>query len=132
MPGGRISRTTRAHDFILLLTKGNKYFYNANAIKETTESGSRNARSVWTIAAQPVKGHFATFPEEIPRRAILAGSRPGDTVLDCFMGSGTTGVVARRLGRKFIGIDLNPRYVKLARRRIEEAAKRARMPLRTI
>jgi DNA modification methylase len=86
-----------------------------------------NARSVWTIAAQPVKGHYATFPEEIPRRAILAGSLPGDTVLDCFMGSGTTGVVARRLGRKFIGIDLNPKFVKRARRRIEEAAHKARM-----
>lgn len=63
--------------------------------------------------------HFAAFPSEIPRRCILAGSRPGDTVLDPFLGSGTTAMVADRLGRDAIGIELNPKYVEIAKRRIE-------------
>lgn len=82
-------------------------------------NGKRNARSVWTINTQPYSGaHFATFPEELPRRCILAGSAPGDTVLDPFGGSGTTGAVAIGLGRSAVLIDLNPKYVELARQRI--------------
>jgi DNA modification methylase len=70
---------------------------------------SRNARSVWTIPTEGFKGaHFATFPREIPRRCILAGSRPGDVVFDPFMGSGTVAEVALSLGRRFIGTELNP------------------------
>ena len=69
----------------------------------------RHARSVWTIATQPYKGaHGAVFPPELPRRCVLAGSKPGDVVLDPFAGSGTTLMVARSLGRDYIGIDLNP------------------------
>ena len=63
--------------------------------------------------------HFATFPREIPELCIKAGSRPGDIVLDPFCGSGTTGVAALTLGRKFVGIDLNKDHLELARRRIE-------------
>ena len=75
----------------------------------------RNKRSVWTIATQPYsEAHFATFPEEIPKLCILAGSKPGDTVLDPFAGSGTVGKVALELGRKAILIELNPAYVELA------------------
>jgi hypothetical protein len=78
----------------------------------------RNKRSVWTVATQPyAEAHFATFPEEIPKLCILAGSRVGDTILDPFFGSGTTGKVAIELGRKCIGIELNPEYVKLAENR---------------
>jgi DNA modification methylase len=78
----------------------------------------RNKRSVWTIATQPyAEAHFATFPEEIPKLCILAGSRVGDTVLDPFAGSGTVGQVALELGRRAILIELNPRYVKLAEER---------------
>ena len=65
------------------------------------------------------EAHFATFPPELPRRCILAGSREGDTVLDPFLGSGTTLLVADRLGREGIGIELNPTYAAMARRRIE-------------
>jgi DNA modification methylase len=79
----------------------------------------RNARSVWTIATQPYAGaHFATFPEELARRCILAGSRPQDCILDPFGGSGTTAAVAVGHGRRAIYIDLNPAYLDLAEQRI--------------
>jgi DNA modification methylase len=76
---------------------------------------TRNARSVWTIPTQPFSGaHFATFPEELVARCILAGSRVGDIVFDPFHGSGTTGSVALSLGRRYIGLELNPEYIKMA------------------
>lgn len=79
----------------------------------------RNARSVWAISSQPFgEAHFAVFPEEIPRRCILAGSRVGDVVLDPFCGSGTTCLVADTHQRRFIGIELNPVYAEMARRRV--------------
>jgi DNA modification methylase len=80
---------------------------------------TRNARTVWDIATQPyAQAHFATFPEELARRCILAGSRPGDHVLDPFGGSGTVAQVATGNGRESIYIDLNPAYVELAKQRI--------------
>ena len=83
------------------------------------EIGGRNIRTVWSIASQPYSGaHFATFPEELARRCIVSGSRTGDTVLDPFCGSGTTGSVAVGHGRDFIGCELNAEYIKLARKRI--------------
>jgi DNA modification methylase len=83
------------------------------------EDGGRNRRSVWTVAKQPFPGaHFATFPPKLIEPCILAGSREGDTVLDPFVGSGTTGMVALRHGRSFIGCELNNDYVRLARDRI--------------
>lgn len=84
---------------------------------------TRNARSVWTISTQPFSGaHFAVFPDALPERCILAGSRPGDTVCDPFTGSGTTGVVALRLGRSFIGCELSEPYAEdLARPRLRGA-----------
>lgn len=88
------------------------------------ETGKRNRRSVWTVATRPYKGaHFATFPEELVRPCILAGSKPGDTVLDPFCGSGTTGAVAAQEGRDFIGIEINPKYSKMSEQRIREAAQ---------
>lgn len=79
----------------------------------------RNQRNVWLLGTEAFPGaHFATFPTEIPRRCILAGSRPGDLVLDPFSGSGTTVLVANRLGRRAIGLELNPTYAEMARRRI--------------
>lgn len=75
--------------------------------------------SVWEMAIEPFKGaHFATFPTELARRAILAGCPPSGTVLDPFLGAGTTGLVADRLGRNCIGIELNPEYAEIAERRI--------------
>lgn len=78
----------------------------------------RNKRSVWTVNTASYRGsHFTTFPPALITPCILAGSRPGDTVLDPFFGSGTTGEVAEKLGRKWIGIDINPSYEKLQRKR---------------
>jgi site-specific DNA-methyltransferase (cytosine-N4-specific) len=77
-----------------------------------------NKRSVWKIATKPYKGaHFATFPEELPETCIKAGTKKGDVVLDIFAGSGTTLRVASKLGRKGIGIELNPEYVKILKKR---------------
>ena len=82
-----------------------------------------NKRTVWTIATQPFAGaHFATFPPALIEPMILAGSANGDTVLDPFAGSGTTGMVALRHGRSFIGCELNPEYAQLARHRIVDDA----------
>ncbi len=81
---------------------------------------TRNARSVWTVSTTPYpEAHFATFPEELPRRCILAGCPPGGAVLDPFAGSGTTLAVALQLGRHAIGIELNPDYVKLIQKRLQ-------------
>lgn len=81
----------------------------------------RNARSVWEIPTQPYPdAHFATFPEDLPRRCILAGCPGGGVVLDPFMGSGTVALVARNLGRRSIGIELNPDYCALAARRLQQ------------
>jgi len=83
------------------------------------EHTTKNARSVWTIATKPyAEAHFATFPPEIPERCIKAGCPKGGTVLDPFFGAGTTGLVALRLGREFIGIELNADYCEMARKRI--------------
>lgn len=76
--------------------------------------------SVWNVATQGyAKAHFATFPEKLIEPCILAGCRPGGIVLDPFIGSGTTAVVAEKNGRDFIGIDLNPDYTEMSKRRIE-------------
>jgi site-specific DNA-methyltransferase (cytosine-N4-specific) len=164
MPESVTDRCTKAHEYLFLLSKGQKYFYDADAIREPlaaktlTTFGSKhrpqgndgigavksdnwgksvserkpkldangaiagaNKRSVWTIASQPyADAHFATFPEALVEPCVMAGSRPGDIVFDPFFGSGTTGQVAARLGRKFIGCELNPAYEALQRDRIRE------------
>lgn len=80
---------------------------------------TRNKRDVWTVASKPYGGaHFAVMPEALAEPCILAGSRPGDLVLDPFTGSGTVGVVALRHDRDFIGTELNPEYAALAEARI--------------
>lgn len=88
------------------------------AVKDVVEK--RNKRSVWTIASAPfAEAHFATFPPALVLPCILAGSKRGDTVLDPFLGSGTTAMVALENGRKAIGIELNPEYAAMARRRCQ-------------
>lgn len=77
--------------------------------------------TVWRIHPSKNDGHVCSFPEELVERCILSCSNPGDTILDPYMGSGTTGVVAKRLGRKFIGIEKDETYFNIATRRIEEA-----------
>ena len=85
---------------------------------KTNNYEKRNKRSVWKINTQPYKeAHFAVFPEKLPELCIKAGSKEGDIVLDPFFGSGTTGFVAQRLYRKWIGIELNPEYIKIANKR---------------
>ncbi|MGZ2748348.1 DNA-methyltransferase [Burkholderia stagnalis] len=97
--------------------KNNASFDEAMAIMPT----ERNRRSVWTIPTQSYSGaHFATFPEALVEPCVLAGSRPGDVVFDPFFGSGTTGQVAQRLGRRFLGCELNPDYETLQRDRLRQ------------
>jgi site-specific DNA-methyltransferase (cytosine-N4-specific) len=84
-------------------------------LSATSHPLGRNPGDVWSIpVGRYPEAHFATFPIELPLRAISAGCRPGGTVLDPFSGSGTTGAAARQLGRRYIGIDLNPAYHDLA------------------
>ena len=97
---------------------GHNGFQKVAVVPET-----RNKRSVWTIATQPFsEAHFATFPPKLIEPCILAGSRKGDTILDPFGGAGTTGLVADRLGRNALLIELNPEYAAMARRRITDDA----------
>jgi len=85
---------------------------------------TRNKRSVWTIPPQPFRGaHFATFPEKLVEPCILAGSRPGDLVLDPFAGSCTTAVVALRHSRNFVGTELSTAYAEIARKRVEDSGE---------
>ena len=85
---------------------------------KTNNYEKRNKRSIWKINTKPYKdAHFAVFPEKLPELCIKAGSKKGDIVLDPFFGSGTTGFVAQRLYRKWLGIELNPEYIKIANKR---------------
>lgn len=97
--------------------------------KEEQGANGANKRDVWTVATQPYAGaHFATFPMKLIEPCILAGSRAGDVVLDPFMGSGASGEVALQHGRKFVGIELNGKYIyELAIPRIDQAQKQFRM-----
>jgi len=157
MPEPITDRPTNAHEYIFLLAKRNKYYYDSNAIKEPytepmnrwggnklkatgksfwdegtgqqtyrtrnmrPDENGKNRRSVWVINTRPYKeAHFATFPPEIPRICIVAGSKKDDIILDPFCGAGTTGEVALKLERKFIGIELNEKYVnELIKPRLE-------------
>lgn len=95
----------------------------AEASRERILRHGRNKRCVWRIAVRPFRGkHFAVYPPELIETPIKAGCPKGGVVLDPFMGSGTTALVAQKLGRHFIGIELNPHYVKLAQKRLAQAA----------
>lgn len=147
MPESVRDRCTKAHEYIFLLSKSAKYYYDAEAVAELPVSSmrsrekfngegavdtkkrgwgsycgtypTRNRRSVWTVATSPYSGaHFATFPPKLIEPCILAGCPEGGTVLDPFAGSGTVLMVAAKQGRIGWGIELNPEYVELARRRV--------------
>lgn len=112
-------RPTRSHEYLFLLTKSERYLYDAEAVRG---KNGRQLRTVWDINTQPYKeAHFATFPATLVEPCLELTSRPGDLVLDPFIGSGTTGVVALRTGRRFVGIELNPDYVSIADRRLNGA-----------
>jgi DNA modification methylase len=99
---------------------GQAHLQHRNGREATFDNGTRNRRDVWTIPTQPYRGaHFATFPEKLVEPCILAGCPVGGVVLDPFCGSGTTGAVAVRLGRRFVGLDMQPKYLELARERID-------------
>jgi DNA modification methylase len=153
MPESVTDRCTKAHEYIFLLTKKRKYFYDREAIREDPKPGNdgtiraiardrsgpvdigngahiaervykevkgANKQSVWTVATKPFKeAHFAVFPPDLIRPCILAGCPVGGIVLDPFMGSGTTALVAFENERNYLGIELNPEYIKLANRRLE-------------
>ena len=83
--------------------------------------GTKNARSVWSIPTQGYpEAHFATWPEALVERILKAGCPDGGTVLDPFMGSGTTALVARRLGLRSVGVELNEEYAALCARRLQQ------------
>jgi site-specific DNA-methyltransferase (cytosine-N4-specific) len=114
MPESVKDRPTNAHEYLFLFAKSERYFYDAEACAEDAAEGrKRNRRSVWSVNTKGFKGaHFATFPAALIEPCVLASTRPLDIVLDPFMGSGTTGTVALSLGRRFIGIELNPAYIE--------------------
>jgi hypothetical protein len=96
---------------------------SGSTLGSNEDFGARNKRSVWEVTTQPFsEAHFATFPPALIEPCILAGCPVGGTVLDPFFGAGTTGLVADRLGRDCIGIELNPAYAAMAKRRIEDDA----------
>lgn len=119
MPESVRDRPTRAHEYLFLLSKSEKYFYDADSVKEPGEKGLRNLRTVWSINTQPfAEAHFATFPPSLIEPCIKSSSRKDDMVLDPFFGSGTVGLVCQCHRRNCIGIEINPHYVTLAARRL--------------
>jgi DNA modification methylase len=93
--------------------------YHTDEIK--IKKDGKNRRSVWKINTKPFKdAHFAVFPEKLPELCIKAGTKKGDIVFDPFFGSGTTGWVAQRLGRKWIGCELNKDYIKISKKRFRQ------------
>lgn len=152
MPESVQDRCTKAHEYIFLLSKSQKYYYDHEAIKDPVKQdwGTRdrtdgkyhnegsglqphsgleksyemaNKRSVWTINTKPYAGaHFAVFPTELIEPCILAGAPVGGIVLDPFMGSGTTAQVAQNLGRQYIGCELNTDYKTLQDKRVAQQA----------
>lgn len=178
LPESVQDRCTKAHEYLFLLSKNERYHYDSEAIKEPAVGGvdprgvgfghgtdadergrgrvtmpkdagrldqglrpaerlgrapgwrnregspsTRNKRSVWTIPTRSYEGaHFATFPEALVEPCVLAGSKVGDVVFDPFFGSGTTGQVAQRLGRRFLGCELNQAYGELQNERLRQPA----------
>lgn len=182
MPESVRDRCTKSHEYIFLLSKSERYYFNCEAIKEdsvtndtrrpygskgsweldgrdeskrpngqqrkprvSAAKGSfngkteamadtgqnafraitekRNKRSVWTVTLKSYKGaHFATYPEDLIEPCVMAGCPEGGTVLDPFIGSGTTAAVARRSGCKFVGFELNPEYLALAEKRFVQGS----------
>lgn len=121
MPESVRDRPTRAHEYVFMLTKEERYYYDRDAV---LEKNGRNRRSVWSINTQPSNhAHFATFPSDLIRPCILSSTRQGDFVLDPFFGAGTVGMVAQKHGREFVGIELHPEYVEIALKRLNAGAQ---------
>ncbi len=120
MPESVKDRPTKAHEYLFMLTKSEKYYYDYESAKEPGLNGKlRNRRSVWNVNTQAfADAHFATFPPKLIEPCILASTQPGDYVLDPFFGSGTVGVVCAEYQRKYVGIELHPEYVAMAANRL--------------
>jgi len=119
MPESVTSRFRCRHEMIFMFAKSQRHHFDLDAVRMPSTRSKNpigtNPGDVWDIATQPFKAaHFAVFPQEIARRAIRAGCKPGGTVLDPFSGSGTTGMVARNEGRRYIGIDISSEYLDLS------------------
>jgi DNA modification methylase len=166
MPESVTDRPTKAHEYLFLLTKSARYYYDAVAIREPAtckamplssrhdggkrgeamrkaglgsgNSGGtlgwnrpelgRNKRTVWTITTKPYAGaHFAVMPEALVKPCILAGTKPGDVVLDPFMGAGTVAKVAHRLDRNWLGCELSAEYTDQALQRLEPLTSQERL-----
>ncbi len=122
MPESVKDRPTRSHEYLFMLTKSERYYYDRTAVLEVN---GRNLRTVWDINTQPFsEAHFATFPPELVARCIKTTSESGDVVLDPFLGSGTVAAVAIQNQRAFVGIELNPEYINIVRRRISQLGGR--------
>jgi site-specific DNA-methyltransferase (cytosine-N4-specific) len=123
LPESVKDRPSRVHEYVFLLSKSERYYYDYQAVKEPAANGKKwNCRSVWTINTEPRKeAHFATFPTELVTKCTLAGSKEHSVVLAPFFGSGTVGEVCQFYDREFIGIELNPKYVEIAERRLKWA-----------
>jgi hypothetical protein len=149
MPESVTDRCTKSHEYIFLLSKSKTYYYDAESIKEPVKQdwGTRdrtngkyhnagtglnphtglqksyekaNKRSVWSVTTKPFHGaHFATFPPDLIEPCVIAGSPEGGIVLDPFFGSGTTGLVAMKNNRKYLGCELNSEYISIANERLK-------------
>ena len=149
MPESVRDRCTKSHEYIFLFSKNKKYYYDNEAIKEPARDwgtrdrskgkyhnagsglsphtglsksyATKNKRSVWSVTNKPYKGaHFAVYPPDLIEPCIKAGSEEGDIVLDPFMGSGTTALVAKSLQRHYIGCELHEEYGKLIQKRLSD------------
>ncbi len=129
MPESVRNRPSKSHEHLFLLAKhGSDYFWNSESREPATwtrptgrwkPTGDRNLRSVWSIPTQPGKhGHIAAMPLDLARRCVSATSRPGDTVLDCFGGSGTTGQAALEQGREAVLVELDQATASKADQRL--------------
>lgn len=116
-------RFVKSHEHIFLFTKQERYYFDGDAVRVPAENGSSKLRpDVWTVPVSTYKGaHFATYPKALIEPCILAASKPGQVVLDPFMGSGTTAAVAIEHGRQYIGCELNTTYSELQMQRIKAA-----------
>ncbi|HOB98450.1 MAG TPA: site-specific DNA-methyltransferase [Verrucomicrobiota bacterium] len=118
-------RPTRAHEYLFMLSKNERYAYYPEAIMEEGEQGRRNRRTVWSINTAPSLGaHVASFPPELVEPCLLASTQIDDFVLDPFSGVGTVGLVARRLNRRFVGVELNPEYMHEAEKILTSGSSR--------
>ena len=124
MPESVRDRCTKSHEYIFLMTKQRDYYFDVDAIMVANSTGNqfKRKKSVWDVKLQPNKdAHFAVFPPDLIKPCILAGSEKGDIILDPFIGSGTTAMVAKELCRYYIGCELHEDYGKLIKNRISDA-----------